>query len=75
VSGSSELRIGETFAGYRVEAEAGRGGMGVVYRATHLRLERTVALKLIAPALASDPAFVAASGASGRCWRRSSTRT
>ena len=32
--------------------------MGVVYRATHLRLERTVALKLIAPALAPDPAFV-----------------
>ena len=32
--------------------------MGVVYRATHLRLERTVALKLIAPALAQDPAFV-----------------
>ena len=31
--------------------------MGVVYRATHLLLERTVALKLIAPSLASNPAF------------------
>src|SRR4051794_36738788 len=31
--------------------------MGVVYRATHLLLERTVALKLIAPSLARNPAF------------------
>ncbi len=58
MSGSSEPQVGETFAGYRIEGQAGHGGMGVVYRATHLRLERTVALKLIAPALAQDPAFV-----------------
>ena len=58
MSGSSEPRLGETFAGYRIEGQAGQGGMGVVYRATHLRLERAVALKLIAPALAQDPAFV-----------------
>ena len=32
--------------------------MGVVYRATHIRLGRTVALKLIAPALARDAGFV-----------------
>jgi ABC-type branched-subunit amino acid transport system substrate-binding protein len=48
---------GTTFAGYRIEDLVGRGGMGVVYRATDLSLERPVALKLIAPELADDKRF------------------
>ena len=51
------LAPGQTFAGYSVEAVVGRGGMGVVYRATDLALERSVALKLVAPELAADPRF------------------
>jgi serine/threonine protein kinase len=48
---------GTIFAGYRVESLVARGGMGVVYRATDLSLQRPVALKLIAPELAEDERF------------------
>jgi Protein kinase domain len=51
------IRPGATFAGYRVESLVGRGGMGVVYRAWDLSLERPVALKLIAPEQAGDERF------------------
>src|SRR5262245_24051324 len=53
----SELVVGSEIGGHRIEAVAGRGGMGVVYRATHLALNRTVALKLISPELGDDPEF------------------
>jgi ABC-type branched-subunit amino acid transport system substrate-binding protein/predicted Ser/Thr protein kinase len=48
---------GTTFANYRVESLLGRGGMGVVYLARDLSLDRPVALKLIAPELADDEQF------------------
>jgi DNA-binding beta-propeller fold protein YncE len=49
-----DLASDTMFAGYRIEAVAGRGGMGVVYRATQLGLDRPVALKVIAAGLLGD---------------------
>ncbi len=43
---------------YRVEQRLARGGMATVYEATDLRLDRTVALKIMHPGLAEDAAFV-----------------
>ncbi|MFD0000407.1 protein kinase [Nocardia sp. NPDC127526] len=48
------LRSGEVFAGYRIERELGRGGMGAVYLAQHPRLPRRTALKLLNRELFGD---------------------
>jgi serine/threonine-protein kinase len=54
---SADPRIGQTIAGYRIESRIGRGGMGVVYRAEHLNLKRSAAIKIIAPEYADAKGF------------------
>ena len=51
------MNAGDELGPYRIESTLGRGGMGTVHLATHQRLQRRVALKLITPALADDPDF------------------
>src|SRR4051812_24854006 len=53
----AHLETGSVFAGHRIEGVAGQGGMGIVYRTTHLALNVTRALKVIAPAFADDLEF------------------
>src|SRR5215467_4222385 len=56
-SATADTGPGDKVAGYRLEEKIGQGGMAVVYRAYDERLERLVALKLLAPGLAADTAF------------------
>src|SRR6266516_6234780 len=54
-TGSNDPMLGKVVAGrYRLEARLGEGGMGVVYRARHVLIERVVALKLIRPDLRGE---------------------
>src|SRR5215471_18169001 len=52
-----DFPAGARIANYRIEQLLGRGGMAVVYRATDVRLDRMVALKILSPELAKNDAF------------------
>jgi len=63
ISGGEQLNmpelplVGDEFAGYRLRSVLGRGGMSVVFQAEHPRLGNVVAIKVLAPDLASDDVF------------------
>lgn len=50
--------IGQLLNQYRIEEVVGQGGMGVVYRALDMNLERTVAVKVLSASFRDDPKFV-----------------
>ncbi len=58
VKQEGSLPPGTIVSGFRIESEIGRGGMGVVYKATQMNLERPVALKVLSDELASNSNFV-----------------
>lgn len=53
----SDARLGSTLGDYTIESMIGRGGMSVVYLARHTKLERHVALKVMAEELSENEGF------------------
>ena len=49
--------VGQEFAGYRLRALIGRGGMSLVYQAENPRVGSLVAMKVLAAEIAADPTF------------------
>ncbi|MCA1564983.1 MAG: protein kinase [Acidobacteria bacterium] len=57
---TGDALVGQTLAGkYRIEERISEGGMGTVYRATHVLMEKAVAIKVLHPSLAADDKIVA----------------
>ena len=53
------MAVGKVIGNYKISQEIGHGGMGKVYKAIHLSLERVVAIKMIHPKLLSNNEMVA----------------
>jgi eukaryotic-like serine/threonine-protein kinase len=59
-TGNDDRLVGQVLAGkYRIDDKIDEGGMGCVYRATHVLMEKVVAVKVLHPALAADDKIVA----------------
>jgi eukaryotic-like serine/threonine-protein kinase len=57
---TNDALLGKTLAGkYRIDARISVGGMGTVYRGTHVLMDKTVAIKVLRPSLAADEKIVA----------------
>jgi serine/threonine-protein kinase len=58
-AGKDDRLVGQVLAGkYRIDDKIDEGGMGCVYRATHVLMEKVVAVKVLHPALAADDKIV-----------------
>ena len=59
-AGNDDRLVGQVLAGkYRIDEKIDEGGMGCVYRATHVLMEKVIAVKVLHPALAADDKIVA----------------
>jgi serine/threonine-protein kinase len=58
MTNENDLKVGDILGGFKIEKVLGRGGMGVVFKAHELSLNRKIALKVLASRLSADEEFI-----------------